>query len=332
VHGRNIRTFAAVIGWSVLDVTIAMEMSTRASMECPGRMSRPGDECHSDTRDAAWKADEGERPSTEAASDEPAHNGAKKWSLAMKRSMGIFVLSIVAMLLANGFANASTVNWEGLTWGISGANTTAVVNGSGGLDVTVLGGQSGDPAPDNWVLNSLLPSNLTKANAPWVQFTFTDAYAGDSSVGGARGYVDTEINSWDTETMWQGGVLAGYRHYYLNHNVYDAPNGGWDNDPNNWYTGSTRTAGEHTVLFGMKTNGDTDMWIDGVLGQTIPASSNCTFFQRMYLGVDTSQGTTFTATYNDFQYGTGYVPEPATMSLLALGGVSMLIRRRRAAR
>ena len=40
-------------------------------------------------------------------------------------------------------------------------------------------------------------------------------------------------------------------------------------------------------------------------------------------------GTTLTATYDDLQWGTGYVPEPATVSLLAIGVIG-LVRRRRA--
>ena len=153
----------------------------------------------------------------------------------------------------------------------------------------------------------------------------------------ARGYVDTDIypSGKELETMWQGGIDARYSHYYLNHNVYDEANGGWDNDPNNWYTGPVRTAGEHTVKFGMGTTGNVDMWFDGVLGQVIPASAGCTFFKSMYLGVSAAPGTTFTATYNDLTWGTGYVnavPEPGTLVLLITAGLGALCyawRRRR---
>ncbi|MHB1459561.1 MAG: PEP-CTERM sorting domain-containing protein [Armatimonadota bacterium] len=244
------------------------------------------------------------------------------------------VLAAIALLCMGCVAQATTVTWKGLTWTMYGADTTAVVNGSGGLDITVLGGQSGDPDPDNWVLHSLLPTNLTQANAPWIEFKIQDAYAGDPAVGGPRGFVDTDVNSWNTETMWQGGIYAGYSTYYLNHNVYDAPSGGWANDPNDWYTGPTRTGGEHTIKFGMGTSGNVDMFFDGVLGMTIPASSNCTLFKRMYLGVSTAPGATFTATYNDLQWGTGYVnvvPEPSSIIVLVGGLGSLLTFRRRKA-
>jgi hypothetical protein len=239
----------------------------------------------------------------------------------MKKLITMFCL-VLCMVSA---ASATTVSWKGLTWNTYGANTTAVVNGSGGLGITVIGGQSGDPSPDNWVLESLLPTSLKQANAPWIEFKIQDTYSGDPSVGGPRGFVDTDVSNWTTETMWQGGVLAGYSPYYLNHNVYNATNGWVAND---WYQGPTRTAGEHTIKFGMHTDGTVDMWFDGVLGQTISASADCTLFKRMYLGVDAPSGATFTATYDDLQWGTGYVPEPATLCLLGLGALGLLNKRR----
>jgi hypothetical protein len=242
----------------------------------------------------------------------------------MRRGMWVSV-AIAAALVSPLGARAGTVTWKGLTWTTYGAHTTATVNGAGGLDITVLGGESGDPEPDNWVLKGPLPSNLTQANAPWVRFMVTDTYAGDAGVGGPRGFVDTDVNNpLVVETMWQGGVIAGYSHYYLNHNVYDANNGGWANDPNNWYTGGSRGAGQHVVLIGMHTDGTVDMWFDGVLGQTISPSLDCTFFERMWLGVDTSTGTTFTGTYNDFQYGTGYVAPVTPVPTLATWGLLLL--------
>lgn len=240
---------------------------------------------------------------------------------------------VAVVVLASGMASAATVGWKGVTWTEYGSNTTASVNANDGLDITVLGGQSGDPGNDNWVLNGFLPGNLTQANAPWVKFTITDTYTGDPTVGGPRSFLDVYNGNGSVETMWQGGVYADHSPYYLNHNIYDANNGGWDNDPSNWYIGPTRSAGDHTILIGMRTDGQVDMWFDGVLGQTIAASPNCTSFSQTWLGVSTDPGTTFTATYADLQWGTGYVapiPEPATLSLvaLAIGGLALIRKRK----
>jgi hypothetical protein len=239
--------------------------------------------------------------------------------------------AVSALLVIGSVAQAASVAWKGLTWTIAGTNTTAVVDTNGYLDITVVGGQSNDPEPDNWVLESALPANLTQANAPWVEFTFQEVHDFSDPGGGPRGFVDTYATNGGTEfeTMLQGGILEDYSHYYLNHDVWNYSLEDWVAD--NWWTGPARTTGLHTVEFGMLTTGNIDMLFDGVVRMTIPASSTETFFQQMYLGVSALEGTTVTGTYTDLKYGTGYqtpTPEPASVISL-LGGLGCLIAFRR---
>lgn len=235
-------------------------------------------------------------------------------------------IALLSMFVGNG---ASAVTWEGLTWSTRGASTTAVVDGNGWLDVTVTGGQSGDPSPDNWAVTALLPSDMIQANAPWVKFTIVDtATSSSSTVGGPRAYIDTDQNP--QETMLQGGMYQGYSNYWMNHNAYSYPLDDWT--ANDWWgtSSNTRVGGDHTVMFGMTTTGAVNMLWDGVVRMSIGPDPNFDKFERAYLGVSVASGS-FTGTYKSFEYGIGYVPEPSSIIAL-LGGMGPLLafRRRRA--
>lgn len=224
---------------------------------------------------------------------------------------------IAGVLLVAAFANASTVDWKGLTWNTRGDSTTATVNASGHLEVFVVKGETSDPGVDNWSVWADLPAELTQANGPWVEFAFLDETAAANG-GGPRAFIDTHENG--TESMLQGGIYEGFSDYKVNHATYDGEWGGEGFFPNT----PDRTTGEHAFLAGMRPDGTVDLYLDGTLYGVVPALPDFTFFQKAWLGVTTSEA--LTGTYTDFSWGTGYVPEPASILLVGLAG---LMRRRR---
>ena len=230
----------------------------------------------------------------------------------MKRIATIFLIIAASLMMAA--PSAFAIAWEGLNWTIRGAANSATLTPEGYLSITVLGGNSGDPEPDNWAVYA------KPTGAMWMQFTFTDP-GGDCS---PRAYSSGHIVGGG-EMLMQGGALAPYyTPTYTNMNV-------WTNDWvfNDWNIPYTnRPVGDHTFKVGLGPNGEVDFFYDGSLveayrigqtygGQTFNWKSD--YLNIAYLGVDTASGTSGTIIYKDFQWGTEYTPVPLPPSVLLLG-------------
>jgi hypothetical protein len=244
-------------------------------------------------------------------------------SLKMKRSMIAIVGVVAGTLMVAGAvtAKAATVDWEGLTWTIRGTANSATVQGDGSIDISVLPGNSADPGSDNWALTALLPTTTQ-----WVQFRFFDE-TGAYGATVPRAYVDTSHNGGST--LIQGGGYSEYPSAYINRHWVV----GEDWLVNEWINLGTRTANsEHAFLVGRRPNGSIDLYYDGVLKGNVTDVAP-PYFRRVYLGVQAADGiANVVGTYTDFTYGDTYVPEPATMALLAAGGIATLLRRRRSSK
>jgi hypothetical protein len=227
----------------------------------------------------------------------------------MKKAMTICAaLGLVSAIC--GMARAD-VTWKGVTWapdqnvGGESGQSSVVVNGSN-LEVSTV--------TMAWA-NAYY--TITPLTTNWVQATFVDSGAG----AGACLSFDT-VDDWTGIGINNAVSTTNYVMSWFN-----------DNSSGDFILGA-RTAGTHTAMVGRRPDGTVDYWFDGSLVQSIDDFFPARPMTHVFLGVDAYFGSRFSsggavAVYTDYQSGTNYVPEPATMILLGLGAWGMLRRNRR---
>lgn len=254
----------------------------------------------------------------------------------------IVPIAVAGLASAQVVDGPGTIDWRGLTWTVD-VNATAEVTPAGEMHISV-GGDTGDPAYDNWNVHAAVDSLFTPADyalGAWIEFEFIDnglqpdGEGGWKYGGGPRGYLDTHEENADgdpgsREYMFQGGMHDGFSDYYVNSAVYDTnanTNPGYD--PNDWNTGWTssnwfypgpRSAGIHTFRALLNSTTDTvDLWYDGVHMGTLSGYDTPNFFQTAFLGVTSNglnPGGPGYGVYTDFRWGV--IPEPASAVLMVL--------------
>lgn len=237
----------------------------------------------------------------------------------MKRLVCVF-----AVVLSVGPVSGTTIDWKGLTWNVQDS-TTAVVDGSGNMVITVNQNDADDPWYDNWNVYANLAS-LNLGVGSWVEFKFM----GTATGGGPRAFLDNYEGG--TEYMFQAGSHPGYNQYYLNATTYD---GAWDTD---WYgTGAgSRSDGEHSFKAVMLSDTSVQLYFDGVLRGTVADAKTPSLFDYAYLGV-TSDVNSETwgpndirpGTYTDFRWGQSVPDTGATVMLLGAALTGLVTLRRR---
>lgn len=266
------------------------------------------------------------------------------------------ICSIIAALLMNAapMAFADTVDWKGLTWNIRGAANSATVISGDYLSISVVGGSSGDPRVDNWVLSTPF------TNAMWMKFTFVNDTP-ETGTSGPRAYAEGRIPGG--VMLLQGGARSDPiatqppvegpldLQTWVNTNVVTGsswPVSSWTSSYSNL------PPGEHTYKVGLGSNGEIDIFYDSILVQSyrlgqsywtwnndddyvlVPFVWDAQYLQLAYLGGQVAVGSTATIIYKDFEWGTSYqpVPVPGTVVLLGSGLMGLVIwgRRRLAAK
>jgi len=224
----------------------------------------------------------------------------------------LLVYAVAMVLTVGSQAWADTIDWKGVTWDV--IDGTAVVNGDGSLTLT-----SAVNHPFSVALHVNRLNGLEGVLDPWVQWSFE----------GHRADILIEQEDYPGPTVqagsnWTPTTFAVTR--------YTAPD---NSRPEEYFAGAEDSEPiSHVVIIGKRTDGtvdakfDSDPWATSEFLKTNVGGD--WGFNDVYLRMRTA-AIGDSVTFTDFQYGDGHVPEPVTMSLLALGGLA-LIRRRRTAK
>lgn len=222
------------------------------------------------------------------------------------------IFALVAAFTATEIATADTIDWKGITWTVN--NASAIVNGDGSLTLTSSASSSSGVA----LHANRLSLGFDEVMDPWVQWSFS----------GHRADILIEQETPPGPTI-QGG---SHWDHTLAVTRYTLPDDSRSED-NYFIWAEDSEPISHVLSIGKRTDGtvdakfDSDSWAATDFLKTNVGGNwgfNDVYLRMRDAGIDD------TVTFNDFQYGSGHVPEPATMCMLGLGALGLTRRKRKA--
>ncbi|MCC7349956.1 MAG: PEP-CTERM sorting domain-containing protein [Phycisphaerales bacterium] len=236
------------------------------------------------------------------------------------RKTAIACASAAALSLTGISATQAAVAWSGQNWVENLGD--AAVNVDGNLELTT--SHETYPGSGDYVGQTYYTTDnaFRSSSTPYVKVTFTDSGSGvgpylafDKETGFNNGWAEIGANPLNDVTE---------DHY----SIY------WDNFGGAYHPVDlgARTAGDHTVQIGRRSDGTLDFWFDGSLKYSSDFNViNPSYMEYVYLAAAGTSASDV-ATFKNFESGTNYVvPEPSTITLLGIGAAALLMRRRRRA-
>ena len=229
----------------------------------------------------------------------------------------------VLVLVVAASAQAVDIAWSGYTWKTL-SETAAVVNGDNSITISYTGVAEYPAWPRSGIYQVVGEDVWEITQGPWFQVSVIEpSVVNDGEKDRAAAWRLGMENSAYAGAKYAWVQFKGTEMSKTNEDTVDTEE--------TTVLGTRIPDTVHTMKVGWRPDAkNVDMWWDGALVDTFTEPTYIPLGDPLYVYLMThADGISKSATYMDWSQGFGYVPEPMTMSLLGIGALAMLLKRRR---